>query len=95
MTDSPEGDATELGGVDVGRIRGYADEALEALDALDGIRGRLLDLADPRSMPGMPERARELLLEVAGALAAVSDAVSSPLNGIGYLLDEVLGDEAV
>jgi hypothetical protein len=95
MMDSSELDAAKAAGVDVGRIRDYADEALEALDALDGIRGRVLDLADPHTTPGLSEAIREQLRGLVGALTDVDDAVSSPLNGIGYMLDEALGDDAL
>jgi hypothetical protein len=95
MMNSPEIDAADVAGIEVERIRDYADEALGALDSLEGIRGGLLDLADPRIMPEMPAQAREQLLRLAEALTDVNEAVSSPLNGIGYMLDEVLGDEAV
>ena len=95
MADEPTADVAKATTVDIGRIRDYADEALDALEALDRIRERLLDLADPRAAPAVPDGVRARLRELAGEIADVGERTSSSLNGIGYVLDAALGDEAL
>ena len=95
MEDQPTPDAVKAVTVDIGLIRDHADAALGALEALDGIRDRLLELADPLVTPAVTDNVRERLRELAAEISDVDERAVSPLNGIGYLLDAALGDEAV
>ena len=88
MTDAPKPII-----LDVGLLRDCADEALSATLPLETVRERLLDLADPRVTPQVPDRLRAQLRELAGEIADVDQAVARALDVLDRTIADALGNE--
>jgi len=67
----------------------HADDAIDALDSLHNIYERLLDLADPRVTPDVPDGVCEKLRELAGEIEDVGERATWRLNAISEAVRDV------
>ena len=90
MTETPPPDAAVTIAPLLELMRPRVGESLDEADRLGAIVGRLLDLADPRGTPEVPDHVRAQLRELAGQLAVIEEAVTDRLSTVADVIEGAL-----